>query len=406
MHVNNKFYLYSKILFNFLIILNYFFYLIFDTKKFFLVFSITIIFSFFFILFCNLKKNKIFFYFFTLLLIISLGSAVQVWDARSISMFNAKRIFFENSFNEYSQSYGINTHYPIFYPILAATINSLFLYWSEIIPKVSILFLSLIPLSNIYFEIKTKKIQLLFTFLFVLVFEHQILNGDIDLLIAIYFAHIVILISRILKNSSLSKNIYFYLELLLSTIIFLLTKPQSWILYLGLLISLLIIFIINNIQLKKILLILFIILISIIPAYHWKLITLSNYNFILTSDISLSVFKNNFSDFNNFFRITFFILDKILVQKSFMIISIFLTFIIVNTYYTNTKENIRKLIKTNFILLLFFSAMQYFLALFILYMSLASDLATSLQLTVDRYIVPINMILMLVGIVFLDKKKS
>jgi hypothetical protein len=175
---------------------------------------------------------------------------------------------------------------------------------------------------------------------------------------------------------------------------------------LGLLISLLIIFIINNIQLKKILLILFIILISIIPAYHWKLITLSHYNFILTSDISFSVFKNNFSDFNNFFRITFFIFDKILVQKSFMIISIFLTFIIVNTYYTNTNENIKKLIKTNFILLLFFSAIQYSLALFILYMSLASDLATSLQFTVDRYIVPINMILMLAGIVFLDKKKS
>jgi hypothetical protein len=89
-----------------------------------------------------------------------------------------------------------------------------------------------------------------------------------------------------------------------------------------------------------------------------------------------------------------------------MIISIFLTFIIVNTYYTNTNENIKKLIKTNFILLLFFSAIQYSLALFILYMSLASDLATSLQFTVDRYIVPINMILMLAGIVFLDKKKS
>jgi hypothetical protein len=238
------------------------------------------------------------------------------------------------------------------------------------------------------------------------VFEHQILNGDIDLLIALYFVHIIILISKILKNSSFNKNIYFYLELFLATIIFLLTKPQSWILYLSLLISLLIIFVINNIKLKKILLILFIILISIIPAYHWKLITLVNYNFIITSDISFDVFKNNFYDFNNFFRLTFFIFDKILVQKSFMIVSIFLTFIIVNTYYSNSTDSIRKLIKTNFILLLFFSAIQYLLALFILYTSLTSDLATSLEFTVNRYIVPFNMILLLAGFMFLNKRNS
>ena len=199
MNVNNKFYFYSKIFFNFTIILNYFFYLIFDTKIFFLFFSIIITSLFFFILFYNFKINKIFFYFFGLLLVISLGSAVQVWDARSISMFNAKRIFFEKGINEYLQSYGFNTHYPIFYPILAATLNSFFSYWNEILPKVSILFLSLIPLSNIYFEIQTKKMQLLFTFIFFIVFEYQILNGDIDVLIAIYFINMIILISRILK---------------------------------------------------------------------------------------------------------------------------------------------------------------------------------------------------------------
>ena len=151
---------------------------------------------------------------------------------------------------------------------------------------------------------------------------------------------------------------------------------------------------------------LFVILISTIPLYHWKLITINNYNFILTNDVDFTIFKNNIYDVNNFFRKTFFILDKILVQKSFMITSIFLTFVIIKTYYSNSTENIKKLIKNNFILLLFFSAIQYLLALFVLYMSLIPNLATSLEFTANRYIVPFNMILIQAGFMFLNKKKS
>jgi hypothetical protein len=89
-----------------------------------------------------------------------------------------------------------------------------------------------------------------------------------------------------------------------------------------------------------------------------------------------------------------------------MIPSIFLTFVIIKTYYSNSTENIKKLIKNNFILLLFFSAIQYLLALFVLYMSLIPNLATSLEFTANRYIVPFNMILIQAGFMFLNKKKS
>ena len=147
------------------IVLNYLIYVIYDTKILFLIFSLVIIFSFFLILVKLFFYNRIFLFFFLLLIIISLGSAVQVWDARSIFMFNAKRIFFENNFTTYFQTFSFNTDYPILYPVLAATLNVYFPYWSEIIPKISILFLSLIPLVNIISEIK-KKNQLLFIFLF------------------------------------------------------------------------------------------------------------------------------------------------------------------------------------------------------------------------------------------------
>jgi len=407
MNVNNKFFFFIKIFFNLLIITNYFFYIIFG-KTFFLFFATLITLFFVLTLFYTFKINKIFFYFFCLLLIISLGSAVQSWDARSIFMFNAKRIFFEISFKEYLQSYGFNTHYPILYPILAATLNSFFTYWSEIIPKVSVLFLSLIPLNNIYSEIKTKNMQLLFTFVFVLLFEYQILNGDIDVLISIYFIHIVILISRILQNYALNINVYLFLELLTSTTIFLLTKPQSLILYIALLISLLIILFVKKIKQKKNLFLLSVILLSALPIYHWKLININNLNYFTTSDFDFSSFRNNFSSLNYFLKKIIFIFDKIFVQKSFMIISIFLTFILVKVYYSNTTNKIVRLAKNNLVLLLFFSAIQYFLALIILYISLSSnlDLATILEFTVTRYIVPINMILMLIGFKFLNIKNQ
>jgi hypothetical protein len=406
MAADKKIYSMDKVFLNLSIIFNYLFYIIFNSKELFFIFSIIIILSFFSVLISIFKSNRILFLFFSLMLIISLGSAVQVWDARSIFMFNAKRIFFENNFNDYFKSFGINTHYPIFYPVLAATLNNFFSHWSEIIPKISILFLSLVPLINIYNEIKDNK-KLLFTFLFILTFEHRVLNGDLDVLIALYFINSIILINKIIKINYFNYNNYLLIvELLLSNIIFLLTKPQSWSLSIALVISLFIILTVNKIKLKKILLILSIILISTIPALHWKFITFNNYNYVISDNLSLNFLLNNFLDFNKFFKTFFLILDKFIIQKSVMIMSIFLTFVVLKNYYSNKSADIKKLIKSNMFLMLLLSSIIYFFSLLIINLSITNDLETILNFTVDRYIVPINMMSLYIGFMFLNGTKS
>ena len=295
MLANSKFISLNKVLFNLAIILNYIIYVIFGTKDFFFIFFIIIILSFLVNLIIVFKSNRVLFFFFLLLLIMSLGSAVQVWDARSIFMFNAKRIFFEDTFSTYLKSFGFNINYPILYPVLSSTLNIYFNYWSEIIPKLSILFLSLIPLINIYSEIE-KKDQLLFTFLFFLIFEYQILNGDCDVLIGLYSVNNIILINKIIKNTHSEKKANFLsiIDLLLANIIFLLLKPQSWAITFAFVNTLFILFIYKEIKLKKLLLVLLIILVSITPLYHWKLITLNNYNYIISSDYSFDMLKKIF----------------------------------------------------------------------------------------------------------------
>lgn len=407
MFANSKFILIYKVLFNLSIFLNYIIYVSFNTKNFFIIFFVIILFFFLLNLIIIFKSNKLLFIFFLLILIISLGSAVQVWDARSIFMFNAKRIFFEDNFTTYLETFGFNINYPILYPVLAATLN-IFDYWSEIIPKLSILFLSLIPLINIYNEIK-KKDQLLFTFLFVFVFEYQILNGDCDVLIGLYSVNNIILINKLINNNSIDNKTYLLstIDLLLANIIFLLLKPQSWAITFAFVNSLFVVFIFNKIKLKKLTLILLIIIISIIPLLNWKLITLKNYNFIISSDYSFDMLKNNFFNAHIFFKTLFVILDKLLIQKSFMIISIFITFIITKAFYLVPVTNIKNFIKSNIFITLFFTALQYFFAMLIMWLSFsAGDLTLNLEYTVTRYIVPLNMIFLFLGFMFLKSLKK
>ena len=112
--------------------------------------------------------------------------------------------------------------------------------------------------------------------------------------------------------------------------------------------------------------------------------------------------KKNFLDIHIFFKTLFLILDKLLVQKSFMILSIFITFILTKTFCVVSIINFKKFIKTNIVLILFLTAMQYFFAMLVMWLSFAAgDLSINLEYTVTRYIVPLNMIFLFLGFMFL-----
>ena len=94
MNVENKF-LKNQIYLQFLLVLNYALYLLNLPKQFFIINILAIIIVFFYILIDNLKKRLLLIKLIMIIYaIISLGSPLIEWDARTIWLFHAKRIFF------------------------------------------------------------------------------------------------------------------------------------------------------------------------------------------------------------------------------------------------------------------------------------------------------------------------
>ena len=85
-----------------LVFLNYLIYFFFNTKFLFLFFSILIVLIFIYVIFFNLKLKSYIILILFVLSIITLGSPLSDWDARSIWFFNAKRIFYNENLNDYT----------------------------------------------------------------------------------------------------------------------------------------------------------------------------------------------------------------------------------------------------------------------------------------------------------------
>jgi len=123
-----------------LIFFNYLIYFILDTKSYFIFFSILILSTFLIILFKNLKSNFYIVLILLLMLLISLGSPVADWDARSIWLFNAKRIFYNQNLASYTNYLGSefsHLDYPILIQTLSASLATLIGKWNEVFPKIS-----------------------------------------------------------------------------------------------------------------------------------------------------------------------------------------------------------------------------------------------------------------------------
>ena len=90
--------------------------------------------------------------FFLLIILISLGTATSGWDARSIWLFHAKRIFYDNSIFSIADNYAPFSHndYPNLVPAFSAALAKVFGHWNEVFPKVSFIFMFFPPMIFIY----------------------------------------------------------------------------------------------------------------------------------------------------------------------------------------------------------------------------------------------------------------
>ena len=87
----------------------------------------------------NFLENSFLKIFFLFIIFISLGTPTFEWDARSIWLFHAKRIFYDQSIFSIGDNYAAFSHneYSSLAPAFAASLAFLVGHWNEVFPKLS-----------------------------------------------------------------------------------------------------------------------------------------------------------------------------------------------------------------------------------------------------------------------------
>ncbi len=138
--------------------------------------------------FKNYSENSFLKIFFLVIVFISLGTPTFEWDPRSIWLFHAKRIFYDQSIFSVSDNYAEFSHnaYPSLAPALASSLATLVGYWNEVFPKLSFLLMFLPPLILINIFFKNTQYLIFLSIVFFTIGRH-LFNGWADGLVAVYF---------------------------------------------------------------------------------------------------------------------------------------------------------------------------------------------------------------------------
>ena len=138
--------------------------------------------------FQNFLQNPYLKIFFLLIIFISLGAPASEWDPRSIWLFHAKRIFYDNSIFSVADNYASFSHneYPTLVPAFASSLAVLVGHWNEVFPKLSFSLMFLPPLIFTYVFLKNTKYLIFLSIVFFTIGKF-LFNGWADGLLAIYF---------------------------------------------------------------------------------------------------------------------------------------------------------------------------------------------------------------------------
>ena len=199
---------------SFLIFFNYF---LWSVNSWEIIKSINFIFLLFvfFYFFISKKYNNYWFLkiIIILLLLISLGSPTISWDARSIYLFSAKRLFYESNLYVFLDNYfavGMNA-FPKLPATLSATFAQLIGSWNEIFPKSTNIIIIFPPILFLISSFKNRLFTLVWLFLMLLFSGKLFVNGLIDGIIALYFTASTLIVYKILSQKYEEENKIFYL---------------------------------------------------------------------------------------------------------------------------------------------------------------------------------------------------
>jgi hypothetical protein len=306
MNADNTF-LKKQIILQFFIVSNYLLYLI-NAKTIFIITNCLLILFYLFNVIIDNFNRRIILTKITIIIyiIISIGSPLTEWDARSIWLFHGKRLFFDNSFYSILDNYFQISHndYPLLAATLSACLANLIGSWNEIFPKFANIILMTSPIIFLSYILKNKVKEMLFVFVIIFIMEKRIIVGEMDMLNSIYFVLTIVCFGFLLFNSNnknnLNKNILIYT--ILNLIIYSHIRPESF--YFSILIFLSAIFI-NFFKKEKLKTSVFIYLsLSFIPIFFWKYLVANSGITTITEHIfDLHLLKEKIFIFSLHFKI-------------------------------------------------------------------------------------------------------
>ena len=400
-----------------LIFCNYYFW-IFESFQILIIPIICMIFiTFFYLIFNTFRENKLLSALIVILTILTLGSPSFHWDARSIWLFNAKKLFYDENLsfiiNNYGETY-INI-YPMLGPALASSIAKLFGFWNEVFPKLFNIILATPPLIYLNFFLKNKISKFFFIFFILLIFEKSLIIGEMDGLLALYFVSSAIIAFQLFYNDNnflfdkklavLINNNFFYIFSFLNFTFLTLLKKEGIIYLFLIFVSC---YLSKIILSKKIILYkknVTIFLLSALSILFWNYF-LNFYGLnlnihpgtaLLQNENFIKLFLLKILQIKNFFLIS----EAIFLNKTFVISIIFFTFFA--SYFFIETKNIKK--NFNNILLVFLILTTLYLGfVFFVYLITTWDLSWHLKTSAQRVILPLAFLISYFSLIIVQTK--
>ena len=320
------------------------------------------------------------------------GTPTIGWDARSIYLFHAKRIFFDQSIFSIADNYAAFSHneYPNLAPAFASSLAILVGYWNEVFPKFSFTLMFLPPLILTYSFLKDVRYLIYLSIVFFTI-GNYLFNGWVDGLVAMYFVSSAFLMYLlIIADTNFYRNrLLFYLLALCFFVSLTLIKNEGIALLFILFVTSFLIKLYKG-ELRKNISSLILLSLSFLPTILWKLFCYSN-------GISTIYFETNIllnllprlDDLNNYKLILYFLLlnEKFLYSFIFFLIS----------FWINRNKELFGFVSV--------VSVMYIFILFFIYISTPLDLYFHLNSSAARVIKSLSFLIAFFGLYNLSNHK-
>ena len=340
----------------------------------------------------NFLENPFLKIFFLFIIFISLGTPTFEWDARSIWLFHAKRIFYDQSIFSIGDNYAAFSHneYSSLAPAFASSLAFLVGHWNEVFPKLSFSLMFLPPLILTYAFLKDTQYLIFLSIVFFTIGKF-LFNGWTDGLVAIYFGLSAFLMYLLffIDTNFFKNRLLFYLLAFCFFISLTLIKNEGIALLFILFATTFIIKLYKG-QLGKDISKLVFLSISFLPVIFWKFFCYSKGigDYYINTNILLNLLPR-LDDLNNYKLISYFLFlnEKFLIALIFFLVSFWI-----------------KLDKELFSFIFIVTAMYIFI-LFFIYLSTPFDFYWQLDSTAARVIRSLSFLLAFFGLYNLSNYK-